>query len=235
MGFRSKGGQPSVDWCMFFRFNFYFESGIVLTLALSSQKKFHHSEFLKSFTLKPGLISDIRPATYAAFCRNFGTHSTKVVGYRNWNEEALKAMSEDLEEPWDNLQNGLRTEMQKMEESVNAVFKSTMECLGMFCSLPTQLTSLSRYELRGCSNTVFFFFFPWITGILAQYPAADKALRQILKTRGRLVTSAFQGPWDAFDASMGRLRIDALTGIRTSIFGRSMEASYQACNRDHGR
>ncbi|KAK4460492.1 hypothetical protein QBC42DRAFT_298555 [Cladorrhinum samala] len=141
------------------------------------------------------------PSSYAAFCRNFGDHSTPKAGYHNWNEEALKAMSEDLEQPWENLQSALDEESERMSESFDAAFKSALKCLD----------------------------------ILAKYPAASKALRGILKSRGGIASSTFQDLWHAFaNSSMETLRIDGLSGIRTSIFGRSMEASYQACNRDYG-
>ncbi|KAB5551088.1 hypothetical protein GE09DRAFT_1174162 [Coniochaeta sp. 2T2.1] len=41
--------------------------------------------------------------TYAAFCRNFGDHTTAVAGTRNWNEEAIGSMVLALSPEWRNL------------------------------------------------------------------------------------------------------------------------------------
>lgn len=38
--------------------------------------------------------------TYSAFCRNYGAYDSKAVGYHDWNEEAMVAMTQDLEDPW---------------------------------------------------------------------------------------------------------------------------------------
>ncbi|KAK6859171.1 hypothetical protein PG995_005024 [Apiospora arundinis] len=35
-------------------------------------------------------------STYSAFCRNYGNHRTPAVGSRDWNQEAIEAMVEDL-------------------------------------------------------------------------------------------------------------------------------------------
>ena len=42
-------------------------------------------------------------ATYSAFCRKFGHHSTPAEGERNWNEEAMSSMVNDLTGPIDGL------------------------------------------------------------------------------------------------------------------------------------
>lgn len=38
--------------------------------------------------------------SYAAFCRNFGYHSTRVAGTHNWNEEAIQPMVNTLSPQW---------------------------------------------------------------------------------------------------------------------------------------
>lgn len=42
-------------------------------------------------------------ATYSAFCRQYGYHSTGAVGLHNWNEEAIEGMVQDLSGPWQGL------------------------------------------------------------------------------------------------------------------------------------
>lgn len=52
-------------------------------------------------------------ASYAAFCRNYGDHTTAKMGYRNWNEEAMESMVSDLEDPWE----GFLLQLQDWQES----------------------------------------------------------------------------------------------------------------------
>jgi hypothetical protein len=42
----------------------------------------------------------INPATYGAFCRNNGDHSTPAVGKVNWNAEIISKMRDDLIPQW---------------------------------------------------------------------------------------------------------------------------------------
>jgi hypothetical protein len=40
--------------------------------------------------------------TYSAFCRRFGTWSSKAAdGYHCWNEEAIAAMIDHMDDPWE--------------------------------------------------------------------------------------------------------------------------------------
>lgn len=42
-------------------------------------------------------------ASYSAFCRNYGNHTTSTVGYHDWNDEAITAMIDSMETPWEHL------------------------------------------------------------------------------------------------------------------------------------
>ncbi|KAK4220911.1 hypothetical protein QBC38DRAFT_493173 [Podospora fimiseda] len=138
--------------------------------------------------------------TYTPFCRNYGDHYTPVPGYRNWNEEAIKAMSDDLHDPWDHLQIALQTEIGDTRKKIHGVMTSGFN----------SIDKISQY--RGVSDT----------------------LRRTLNARWRLLRSTLYDLQDDFTIAMHKLRTDALSGIRTSIFGQSMEDTYRRCNRECG-
>ncbi len=50
-------------------------------------------------------------ATYAAFCRQYGTYNTGAAGYHCWNEEAMSAMNDDLTDPLDRFQRSVHREL----------------------------------------------------------------------------------------------------------------------------
>ncbi len=64
---------------------------------------------------RPTLIASVE--SYSAFCRKYRTHSTGAIGYRNWNEEAIKAMVGDLEGPWLTLDTFLQTQKNEAVDS----------------------------------------------------------------------------------------------------------------------
>ncbi|KAI0803895.1 hypothetical protein GGR55DRAFT_699812 [Xylaria sp. FL0064] len=68
-------------------------------------------------------------ASYAAFCRNYGTHCTRTVGWRNWNEEMIGQMTNDLNPTWEQLQIGLDRQGEEIVEFINNVFEEAEEFL----------------------------------------------------------------------------------------------------------
>ncbi|KAK4161389.1 hypothetical protein QBC43DRAFT_323938 [Cladorrhinum sp. PSN259] len=66
---------------------------------------------------------------YSAWCRNYGKYWTKRKGSHNWNKKAIKAMSEDLDEPWNQLQPALDVAMKEREIMVGEVIKSALQHL----------------------------------------------------------------------------------------------------------
>ncbi|KAK3903178.1 hypothetical protein C8A05DRAFT_43557 [Staphylotrichum tortipilum] len=55
--------------------------------------------------------SSRRLATYAAFCRQYGTHTTDAAGYHCWNEEAMGTINHDLADPWDRFQSNVNRQL----------------------------------------------------------------------------------------------------------------------------
>ncbi|KAI0867597.1 hypothetical protein GGS24DRAFT_485128 [Hypoxylon argillaceum] len=60
--------------------------------------------------------------TYAAFCRHFGTHYTATVEQRNWNEEIIQKMTDDLSPPWEQLQINLDQQSDGIFQSIDNFF-----------------------------------------------------------------------------------------------------------------
>ncbi|KAI1423392.1 hypothetical protein F5Y12DRAFT_757515 [Xylaria sp. FL1777] len=68
-------------------------------------------------------------ASYSAFCRNYGTHCTGAIGSRNWNEEIIQAMTDDLQPPWEELQSSLDQQSEDIVEFIQNVFEEVDEIL----------------------------------------------------------------------------------------------------------
>jgi len=69
-------------------------------------------------------------ASYAAFCRNYGDYDTDAVGPHNWNEEALEAMTADLEPLWAELLSDIDSRQETATVLVEELFDSAPHDLG---------------------------------------------------------------------------------------------------------
>ncbi|KAM0187534.1 hypothetical protein ACHAPI_011071 [Fusarium lateritium] len=68
-------------------------------------------------------------ATYSAFCRNYGNHSTDAAGRRHWNEEAMNRMVEDLERPWELLRVALEQRQSGLLNHAESITDTAIEQL----------------------------------------------------------------------------------------------------------
>ncbi|OHW99019.1 hypothetical protein CSPAE12_02220 [Colletotrichum incanum] len=141
------------------------------------------------------------PMSYSAFCRNYGSHYTKLIKQRDWNEEIIHEVVKDLAPQWDRL----CSFTSDMREGINALIENTVD----------RALELLETELEA-------------------FPRASEVLTQALNCRSKVVFSETETFFDKFDTSLGTLRIDSLSGIRTSLIGRAMEDSYRACNMEYG-
>ncbi|OHF03901.1 hypothetical protein CORC01_00763 [Colletotrichum orchidophilum] len=66
------------------------------------------------------------------------------------------------------------------------------------------------------------------------FPRSAVTISQALLSRKAILTSKVQALCDNFSVDLGTVRIDALTGIRTSLIGEAMERSYRSCNHEFG-
>ncbi|KAF4971538.1 hypothetical protein FZEAL_9822 [Fusarium zealandicum] len=141
-------------------------------------------------------------ASYSAFCRQYGDHTTPAVGSRNWNEEAIAGMVQELENPWQDLCVSLK---QGQTDLVDHIISATN-------------TATERFENE-----------------LDNDYETTAPLMQTLATRQQILLDSVERGYDQFETDLNVLRVDALSGIRSSIFGTEMESPYRRCNQEGGR
>ncbi|KAK1507609.1 hypothetical protein CTAM01_02721, partial [Colletotrichum tamarilloi] len=76
---------------------------------------------------------------------------------------------------------------------------------------------------------------PWAhENELELFPGVTDLLQETLICHKNIMESQVEDLTDKTGADLNSLRIDALTGIRTSILGKAMEAPYRRCNAEYG-
>lgn len=68
-------------------------------------------------------VSQWHHSTYAAWCRNYGTHQTAKQSYRCWNEEILGPGSDQLSIRWDNILGWLEEKRDELDEELSDIFE----------------------------------------------------------------------------------------------------------------
>ncbi|KAK1989740.1 hypothetical protein LX36DRAFT_594126 [Colletotrichum falcatum] len=139
--------------------------------------------------------------TYSAFCRQYGSYCTKTVGQRDWNEETIAKLVEDLGPRWDELCSSIEDELEESGQLMDDVLTRALELI---------LTELEHL------------------------PRTRRVLAVALECRRKAIVSEAEALFRKFNEELGTLRIDALSGIRTSLIGQALEDSYQACNMEYG-
>jgi hypothetical protein len=89
-------------------------------------------------------------ASYAAFCRKNGWHSTGAIGSRNWNEEAIDKMARDLTTPWQGLKSTVENMHEGIIESIEKLTDWMTEYIGKYYTvkdIPYLSFSLRRTDL----------------------------------------------------------------------------------------
>src|SRR5205809_979438 len=71
-------------------------------------------------------VSQFHPSSYSAFCRNYGTHTTKAVGSLCWNEKAIKSMTSDMSGLWDAFDRDVESYLDRIYQSVEEVFRNVL-------------------------------------------------------------------------------------------------------------
>jgi hypothetical protein len=71
-------------------------------------------------------------ASYSAFCRNFGNHTTEKVGTHNWNEEAIEQMTRELTTPWQELRSAIKSNIESYCIFIEELMDWVIDYLGKF-------------------------------------------------------------------------------------------------------
>lgn len=67
--------------------------------------------------------------TYAAFCRNYGSHQTGKQPYRCWNEEILGSARDWLILAWDVVLSQLEGHAEGFEKGLSRLFREVCESI----------------------------------------------------------------------------------------------------------
>ena len=78
-------------------------------------------------------------ATYAAFCRHYGRHDTRAVGFHDWNEEVIQGMVNDLTGPWQGLRSALLSRHMHVSNSIESSTDGAIEYLGKTPSITDEI------------------------------------------------------------------------------------------------
>ncbi|KAK1566032.1 uncharacterized protein LY79DRAFT_529529, partial [Colletotrichum navitas] len=146
-------------------------------------------------------VAGIKAASYSAFCRQYGSHCTRIIGPRDWNEEAIDKLVKDLGPRWDELCSSIEHELEENAELMDDVLAQALELI---------LTELE------------------------DLPRTRRVLVAALECRRKAIVSEAEALFGKFNEELGTLRIDALSGIRTSLIGQALEKSYRDCNMQYG-
>ncbi|KAL1967746.1 hypothetical protein VTN77DRAFT_3003 [Rasamsonia byssochlamydoides] len=88
--------------------------------------------------------------SYAAFCRKYGTWTTKAVGSRCWNDEILEEAREELQGRWESVVDWVESQEAEFEEATADLFQSIRDLLEEHVNLAPQALEnlLTNMELR---------------------------------------------------------------------------------------
>ncbi|KAK1975437.1 hypothetical protein LZ30DRAFT_605612 [Colletotrichum cereale] len=159
---------------------------------------------VRIYSLSPSISKQLRLTLgpVDAFCRNYGSHRTNLIDSRDWNEETIAKLVNDLGPRWDELCSSIEDELEASAELMDDIL--------------TRALDLIRTELE-------------------DLPRTRKVVAGALECRRKAIVSEAEALFEKFNDELGTLRIDALSGIRTSLIGQAMEGSYRDCNMEYGR
>ncbi|KAF1998022.1 hypothetical protein P154DRAFT_440141 [Amniculicola lignicola CBS 123094] len=147
--------------------------------------------------------------SYAAFCVNYGDHSTAKIGWRCWNEEAISSMSTNMTVQWASFVDDIETHIDRIDVNIEETFDHAITRL-LNAGEQGRLTAGGRAR------------HPLLTLIAA------------MRHRRDLLLHSLEDVGLDFQSKISALRTDAFSPIRTSIIGQIMEPAYNAARRDLG-
>ncbi|KAI3549359.1 hypothetical protein CSPX01_02467 [Colletotrichum filicis] len=158
--------------------------------------------------------------TYSAFCRNFGNHRTDKAGWHDWNQEMICIMAGDVTPQWDSVCTFCRARLEQSGRLIQSQMDWALEFLGEELSITYWDHSANDGQM--------------VENELELFPGVTDLLQETLICHKNIMESQVEDLTDKTGADLNSLRIDALTGIRTSILGKAMEAPYRRCNAEYG-
>lgn len=143
-------------------------------------------------------------SSYAAWCRNYGTHYTKACRHRCWNSEAVAEMKNGSSNMWDVFIAAAETYNDELKASIRNRFLLAMN------------------EVR---NSVTF---------QNEQLVVMLTLSRTLKHQYHVLKYSMEKCIEEFQAKLRLLQADAFSPVRTSIVGKLLEQTYRSANKEHG-
>lgn len=132
--------------------------------------------------------------TYAAFCRHFGEYKTGVQPYCNWNEQAIGAMANDLEGPWESFQATLRM----LLESFGSLITQNFQWAGDLLAAELDGQSPVAQILKHALTSRHFLLISDLHNIRSKFDSSLRILRA--QTLSGIQTSIFCDlMWESYD------------------------------------
>ncbi|XP_014552738.1 hypothetical protein COCVIDRAFT_109543 [Bipolaris victoriae FI3] len=147
-------------------------------------------------------------ATYSAFCRHKGDHSTQAVGYRNWNDEAIACLKKDLNSAWEAFVGILKGKLKELTDDIKRLF-DRMHTLAM----PQQQNGKS---------------------LVLSHTSAIRGLRNTLIHRRDIALVGMGESQECFWSGMATLKVNTLGSLQTAFVGECMKKTYNEANSEHG-
>ena len=133
----SKAFADALDWLRDFKVevhNAFFEAEAALKELFSDQishmMAHRNAEWDKEALARSRDWTGWHWASYDAFVRNDGTHTTPKVGHRRWNNEMLWKMREELQFSWNLIEEEIPGEFKKLKEKITSKINEFADDVG---------------------------------------------------------------------------------------------------------
>lgn len=148
------------------------------------------------------------PASYSAFCRNHGNHSTSAVGYHNWNKEAMACLKEDMEVVW-------KFFVMDLEEALLKLTANIKKLLDHMHFLAEPRRGNGAFLVRSRNSVMW-------------------GLCNSLRHRRDIVLDGIEESREDFLSEMATLKVNTLGSLQTAFVGECMKKTYDEANSIHG-
>lgn len=96
-------------------------------------------------------------ASYRAFIRKNGSHSTKTVDYRNWNEELIRNANVVLGRDWTSMDEQIKSGFDRYSRDMNDSVEFVLESAARMCFAELRLSSkdIDKFDLGNIAPRAF--------------------------------------------------------------------------------
>ncbi|KAF2016013.1 hypothetical protein BU24DRAFT_422330 [Aaosphaeria arxii CBS 175.79] len=142
--------------------------------------------------------------TFAAWCRNYGSHQTRQMEYHCWNEIAIEQMANDILRMWRVFKNDVDQIINRMKADITNDLRVVIE----ITHRSSRISDAAKRSLMTLMRTI--------------------------QHRRLYLNYAIECAIDDHQARMQKLRVDLVSSIQSSIIGQRMVPYYKASIRECG-